>query len=403
MITFLLFCEVLFIVPMLWVYFLPHIGLVTVLGLSVMYGLVFVLKMNVREQLARAPLLSLAIFLTEVSCCYLAYTNIDMTRQWLASLFAVMMILAAVASRDISELISKRIVFVLFVFMAVCSTIAYFSIKAGMATATQSLVGAFAVVCSAMYPDFKRICVAYAVTVGLLVVVYRELGYTLVISLVMLALMLIHADSKGRLWIARACAGAFLVWSVLFTFYNKLFVFMYSPGMPKWIKTAAERTFFYYPSVSQTNLIYDIYYDKKNVLLRALSIFALKPYREIVPFENGNNTSSADYLYISMSNFFMLGSVVTTVCFVSVYVRKLFELAKTALFIPMATIAFTAFVHVFANLSVMPFTGIPLPFLSYSPLQMFIFTLLAVFINKYEDIYNDSYKELYKRKEKIRK
>ncbi len=131
------------------------------------------------------------------------------------------------------------------------------------------------------------------------------------------------------------------------------------------IHNTMQRMFFRYESTDQLMLI--------NRLIRSRSkmewftaLFSIEPYVEIIAYENGGSTSSADYVFsLIMYHLGPLVGFLLAVSGVMYYSRSVIRHSSDAYrMIPVLLLTQTL-VHTLGNLMLTPFTGVPYIFLSH--------------------------------------
>ena len=138
------------------------------------------------------------------------------------------------------------------------------------------------------------------------------------------------------------------------------------------LHNSMKRVFFHYSSTDQLPLLHSLI-NNQNIINKLTCTFSPAVFTEIVKYETGSTTSSADYcfsliLYFlgPISGFIIAFSSLTAY---SLSIRKNFS--GRYRIIPLILYSQTL-IHVFGNMMIFPFTGIPYPFLSFGNANLII-------------------------------
>ena len=237
----------------------------------------------------------------------------------------------------------------------------------------------------------------------------KELGTIMVMILTDLIALLIYSIVKHE-W--KLLLIAILIIICLITGWIILYC---SPAKQMILKTALQnitghdfsqqlnRIFIRYAKTDQiqlTNdicfsLLYDESKSKVDILIDMITRFFTAPnYREIVSHETNAFSSSADYAFSVMSYttpFFSF--FIVTISIVTLVVATIKSVIKKHVtFVIPLTLLITSFVHICGNLLVFPFTGIPLPFISYAKSSL-VCTVFVVLFYAYAEMYETNYSD----------
>ena len=144
------------------------------------------------------------------------------------------------------------------------------------------------------------------------------------------------------------------------------------------------RIFFHYSTTDQLSLLHSLI-NGRSMITKLTCTFSPSPFTEIVKFETGESTSSADYFF-SLILFFLgpiAGIILSglSVLFYSNSIRKSIE--SEYRIIPIILLSQTM-IHIGGNMMLLPFTGIPYPFLSHGSSNLVISFLLIFLLTYYE-------------------
>ena len=186
-------------------------------------------------------------------------------------------------------------------------------------------------------------------------------------------------------------AAIFTVWALVY--FTPLYdmidglidaVFSSKPSICSSLHNIMSRLFFHYSSTDQLPLLHSLI-NSQNMITKLTSIFSPAPFTEIVKFETGESTSSADYLF-SLILFFLgpIAGIILSGFSMIIYSGSIKKNYESEYRIIPITILSQTLIHICGNLMLLPFTGIPYPFLSHGASSLLISFLLVFLLTYYE-------------------
>ena len=329
---------------------------------------------NIEYSVQRCSLLSYIIFFSEFSLIFLCYTEISMFLPFVCTIVFIPLIIF------FEEKINVSVVVPLF-FFALLALAAAFMAKSF--NITTELVKITFVLGLLWLFDYKESYLGgfFILLAGcVLLFVNGEAGSCFILLLGYDVFCLFSNKSKvskAALIITILCV---IMW-FLIIFVTPLYDLMYDmvtkicgshEHIREQIHNFMSRTFFHYSSTDQLPLLHSLI-NGQNIINKLTCTFSPAEYTEIVKYENGASTSSADYCFSLVLYF--LGPISACLLFFSsvyVYISSTIRNFNNRYRIIPIVLCSQTIIHVLGNMMILPFTGIPYPFLSFGNANLII-------------------------------
>lgn len=375
----------------------------------------YFLAINGDKPSSGSLLLPLCQMLTEVMTVFITYNlgTLSLTRYaMIAAVITAFSIMytASASGRDFNFNIEPRHFFI----AGSVLLIAGFVISLRRTTAHQSIeifrtANFFFVMAGTLYAVnkdskyiFYTIMCAAAAIVPLFLILLRchEIGTIMYVVLsdflflLILSIILRNWFSVGLILLISA--GIFLAW--LYLYNTPSAQELLNAALNDWLghdfSDQMSRLFIRYRSSDQLAYLNQIVFgsvqgeslNKTEVVLSwAPKLFAPMSYTEIVSWEDNAFTSAADY---ACSTMFFTNPIFSAVLFIgtiAVYVREIIHSVKRVTFLIPLGLLVCSLTHILGNLLLFPFTGVPLPFLSYGWSSLITNTIIVIFFTYVEE------------------
>lgn len=161
-------------------------------------------------------------------------------------------------------------------------------------------------------------------------------------------------------------------------------IFSDRPGIRTSLHNIMNRIFFHYSTTDQLPLLHSLI-NGQSMITKLTCTFSPSPFTEIVKFETGESTSSADYLF-SLLLFFLgpIAGIILSGLSVFFYSSSIMNNIESEYRIIPIILLSQTMIHICGNMMLLPFTGIPYPFLSHGSSNLMISFLLVFLLTYYE-------------------
>lgn len=300
---------------------------------------------------------SISVFLTELAPILLSYTQVLDAGSVIVLVFGTILIILSVKlgvliNADAAIVISTIAAIILYVFRGIDGAALLFVVML-------VILNKYVLHTKLALPFFAASIVIPCIILG----VNHEYG-TMMILLLSISVYVAFFGNKGmRISLLAFIAILFTVWLVIYS-NDELYYDILSLSNNDDFKRDIPRIFLRTDEGGQLDLLRHIVFYR-NPINYFFTFTGPGYYTEIVQYENDYFTSSADYMFSVFTFFaspYSFIVVLTTLYFMIESIRR--NLDKAQVIVPIFCLM-RCIVHVFGNISLIPFTGVPFLFLSH--------------------------------------
>lgn len=344
---------------------------------------------EIEEYLHDCSVITFVVFLSEFSLIFLTYTGVSVKLPFIITLAGIALAaILLVCSKKIKISFIKPVLIVTAI-AALCTLILH---KFSISTELIKLSFILSLIILFDHRDSYLGGLILLLISCVLLFLNHEAGSSFILLLSYDIFCLTSDSKKVRRVALITTAVVVTVWVLIF--FTPLYdlidglidtVFSCKPSICTSLHNMMNRLFFRYKSTDQLPLLHSLI-NGQSTITKLTCIFSPAPFTEIVKFETGESTSSADYLF-SLILFFLgpiAGIILSSLSmlFYSNSIRKNYE--SEYRIIPITLLSQTL-IHICGNLMLLPFTGIPYPFLSHGASSLLI-SFLLVFLLTYHEM-----------------
>lgn len=339
-------------------------------------------------------IMNYSVFLAEFSLIFLKYTKINVT---ITVVLTAVLIFAMYAYlfviRSDKDIILLLLVLSVIALMVMIPLNVFSEKKLFFNIATELIKLSFVMGLIFLF-RFRESYLIGLVILGaacILLLINRELGSGFVLLFGYDIFCLSSKEKKVRKTALIITVITVFMWLAVFltplydVFYNMVtHIFSWNQDICDQIHTAMQRMFFHYSATDQLPLVHSLI-NGRNIITKLTCTFSPSEFTEIIKYETGSTTSSADYCYDLI--LFYLGPITGILLAVSSFIVYLNGTVRSFhnkySIIPIVLFSQT-FIHVFGNIMIFPFTGIPYPFLSFGNANLIINFIMVVIFSEAE-------------------
>lgn len=348
----------------------------------------------------RTSLLGISLHLLEYSLLFLTYAEQSVIKETVILLTACGMIWVVLKDRDLKHIKSNVLIALFLVALAL-------SVVLKKTTWTIELIKLLFLWSSLYLLNGRRVLwifVPLAVCSAMLIFLAYEYGTVMVLAFTAVLMCILSRDRAAVITGAVICAAVLGIWLVI---YNSTAAYQWVIGLVgSKHSVTMQRLFFVYKEDDQLLMINKMVVDRNDLsavfspgsgmsLKRRcldigryfLSMISPPAYTELVSAAS-SATAAADYMYSLMCYVNPIYCFIMMVMFISALFRSINRNINSEMkIIPLMLLGQTM-IHILSNLMLVPFTGLPLPFLSHGPASL-TFNVGMLYILSKSEINNE--------------